>query len=63
MQSFTSLASFGKHHIARGLNRLVEDVVEHGRGVYVTMTSGREMIDFTSGIGVTNLGILGHRSF
>ena len=31
-------------------------VLESGAGSYVTTTEGRKKLDFTSGIGVTNLG-------
>jgi 4-aminobutyrate aminotransferase len=42
--------------VSKGLNRLTEDVIEKGEGSWVTMYSGRKLLDFTSGIGVTNLG-------
>lgn len=61
--------SFGQTHVAKGVSRLVEDVIQSGEGSWVTMTSGRRLLDFTCGIGVTNLGelavssILLHASF
>jgi hypothetical protein len=50
--------SFGQAHVAKGLSRLVEDVIQSGQGSWVTMTSGKRLLDFTCGIGVTNLGEL-----
>lgn len=50
------LAQFGTRHIAKGIGRLTSEVLESGKGSYVTTTSGRRMLDFTCGIGVTNLG-------
>jgi 4-aminobutyrate aminotransferase len=55
-QNFSELVSFGQKHVAKGLNRLVDDVIQSGEGSYVTMASGRRLLDFTTGIGVTNLG-------
>lgn len=55
-RSSAELVSFGQKHVAKGLNRLVEDVIVQGEGAYVTMSSGRRLLDFTTGIGVTNLG-------
>jgi len=54
--SVSKLAQFGIKHIARGVGRLATEVIESGSGSYVTMMGGRKMLDFTSGIGVTNLG-------
>ena len=51
-----SLVDFGKQHVTNGLGRLTEDVFEKGTGSWVTMKSGRRILDFTCGIGVTNLG-------
>lgn len=50
------LVSFGQKHVAKGLNRLVDDVIQSAEGSYVTLTSGKRLLDFTTGIGVTNLG-------
>ena len=49
-------AAFGAEHTARGVNRLVNAVIVKGEGSYVTLDDGREMLDFTTGIGVTGLG-------
>jgi 4-aminobutyrate aminotransferase len=54
--SVNKLAEFGVKHVARGVGRLSNHVLESGAGSYVTTTEGRKMLDFTSGIGVTNLG-------
>lgn len=54
--SLTKLAAFGTRHIARGVGRLSQEVLETGAGSYVVTTEGRRLLDFTSGIGVTNLG-------
>ncbi|KAI9046482.1 hypothetical protein LZ554_009229 [Drepanopeziza brunnea f. sp. 'monogermtubi'] len=54
--SLTKLAQFGVKHVAKGIGRLSTEVLESGSGSYVTTVEGRRMLDFTSGIGVTNLG-------
>lgn len=50
------LTEFGVKHVARGIGRLTNEVFESGAGSYVNTASGRRMLDFTCGIGVTNLG-------
>lgn len=62
MQTSAELVAFGQKHVAKGLNHLMEEVIQSGEGSYVTMSSGRRLLDFTSGIGVTNLGIFHTRS-
>ncbi|KAI4231293.1 MAG: hypothetical protein L6R40_007778 [Gallowayella cf. fulva] len=54
--SASALAQFGARHIAKGIGRLSTEVIESGSGSYVTMVGGRTMLDFTTGIGVANLG-------
>ncbi|KAK0472048.1 acetylornithine aminotransferase [Armillaria novae-zelandiae] len=54
--SSESLQAFGERHVTRGLGRITEGIVAQGRGSYVDFQDGRHMLDFTSGIGVTNLG-------
>ncbi|KAH7346204.1 4-aminobutyrate aminotransferase [Rhexocercosporidium sp. MPI-PUGE-AT-0058] len=54
--SLSKLAQFGVQHVAKGIGRLSTEVLESGSGSYVTSTSGRKLLDFSSGIGVTNLG-------
>lgn len=50
------LSEFGVNHVAKGIGRLSKEVIESGSGSYVKMMSGKRFLDFTSGIGVTNLG-------
>ena len=50
------LSEFGVNHVAKGIGRLSKEVIESGAGSYVKMMSGKRFLDFTSGIGVTNLG-------
>lgn len=54
--SISKLSEFGVKHVAKGIGRLSTEVIESGSGSYVTMVGGRKYLDFTSGIGVTNLG-------
>ena len=54
--SVTELLAFGKRHVARGLSRLKEDIIVSGKGSWVTLADGTRAIDFSCGIGVTNLG-------
>ena len=50
------LLDFAQRHVSKGLNHLTEEVIVKGEGPWVTMHNGRRLLDFTSGIGVTNLG-------
>ena len=54
--SASALAQFGTKHVAKGVGRLANEVIESGSGSYVTMVGGRKMLDFTCGIAVANLG-------
>lgn len=54
--SISKAAQFGVKHIAKGIGRLHNEVLESGSGSYVTTVEGRRMLDWSSGIGVTNLG-------
>ncbi|KAL8846002.1 MAG: hypothetical protein Q9221_008872 [Calogaya cf. arnoldii] len=54
--SASALAQFGTKHVAKGIGRLSTEVMESGSGSYITMVGGRKMLDFTTGIGVANLG-------
>jgi 4-aminobutyrate aminotransferase len=56
MSAAAKLSHFGVKHVARGIGRLSTEVLDSGSGSYVTTVSGRKLLDFTSGIGVTNLG-------
>ena len=53
------LLDLAQRHVTKGLSHLTEDVFAKGEGSWVTMHSGRKLLDFTSGIGVTNLGASG----
>ena len=55
-QSYASLVDFGRKHVTAGLGRKIEGIMAKGAGSYVTLGDGRTMLDFTTGIGVTNLG-------
>ena len=55
-QSHESFVQFGKKHVTAGLGRVVDAVLTKAEGSYVTLGDGRKMLDFTCGIGVTNLG-------
>ncbi|KDQ57466.1 hypothetical protein JAAARDRAFT_35178 [Jaapia argillacea MUCL 33604] len=52
----SSLSEFGQKYVNKGLGRLTEAVITKGQGSYIDLDDGRHMLDFTSGIGVTNLG-------
>ncbi|KAI0266995.1 acetylornithine aminotransferase [Gloeopeniophorella convolvens] len=56
MATAPPLVDFAQRHVTKGLNRITEDVFAKGEGSWVTMQSGRRLLDFTCGIGVTNLG-------
>ncbi|KAE9400057.1 acetylornithine aminotransferase [Gymnopus androsaceus JB14] len=51
-----ALNDFGKQHVTNGLGRITEGVITKGNGSYVEYLDGKKMLDFTCGIGVTNLG-------
>lgn len=51
-----SSVEYGQRHVSKGVSRLSEDVIEKAEGPWVTFRSGRVALDFTCGIGVTNLG-------
>ncbi|KAI5475077.1 4-aminobutyrate aminotransferase / (S)-3-amino-2-methylpropionate transaminase [Pseudohyphozyma bogoriensis] len=52
----TATAAFGAQRIAKGVGRMTDLVLAKGQGSYVDTECGRTLLDFTSGIGVTNLG-------
>lgn len=56
VRSQAEWAQFGRDHIAHGLGRMRDEVVVKGEGLKLTTAEGREYLDFTAGIGVTNLG-------
>ncbi|BGP11439.1 hypothetical protein JCM10049v2_007346 [Rhodotorula toruloides] len=51
-----SLAQLGSKHVAKGVGRFTEMVMTEGKGTYIKTECGRTILDFTCGIGVTNLG-------
>ncbi|GAA5901042.1 hypothetical protein JCM8208_007601 [Rhodotorula glutinis] len=51
-----SLAAVGAKHVAKGVGRFTEMVMTEGKGSYLKTECGRTILDFTCGIGVTNLG-------
>lgn len=53
---YASLVEFGQKHVTKGVGRIVEGVMTKGEGSYVTFGDGKKFLDFTCGIGVTNLG-------
>ncbi|RCI06424.1 hypothetical protein CU098_012794 [Rhizopus stolonifer] len=56
MSSVSKLAQFGKKHIAAGIGRSTELVIEKAKGTYVYTVDGKKYLDLTTGIGVTNTG-------
>jgi 4-aminobutyrate aminotransferase len=56
MSTLSKLAQFGKKHIARGIGRSTELVIEKAKGTYIYTTEGKKYLDLTTGIGVTNTG-------
>ncbi|KAJ3871927.1 acetylornithine aminotransferase [Lentinula edodes] len=51
-----TLNDFGKEHVTKGLARISDGIMVKGKGSYVEYLDGKKMLDFTCGIGVTNLG-------
>ncbi|GAA5799480.1 pyridoxal phosphate-dependent transferase [Helicostylum pulchrum] len=56
MSTVSKLAQFGKKHIAKGIGRSTELVIERAKGTYVYSVEGKKYLDLTTGIGVTNTG-------
>ena len=56
--SSQKLLQFGGKHVTKVLGRLSEAIITKGEGSYVYLHDDRKMLDFTCGIGVTNLGEL-----
>ncbi|KAF9049108.1 acetylornithine aminotransferase [Panaeolus papilionaceus] len=52
----SELHDFGVKHVTKGVGRITEGIMKKGEGSYVVYDDGRRMLDFTCGIGVTNLG-------
>ncbi|KAJ7054529.1 acetylornithine aminotransferase [Mycena amicta] len=51
----SSLLKYGAN-VTKGIARITPGIMTKGRGSYVEYDDGRTMLDFTCGIGVTNLG-------
>ena len=49
-------ADFGREHVSHGVGRLRDHVIVKGQGLELTTAEGKRLLDFTAGIGVTNLG-------
>ncbi|WVO17843.1 4-aminobutyrate transaminase [Cryptococcus depauperatus] len=49
-------ADFGREHVSHGLGRLKDHVIVKGKGLDLYTADGKKLLDFTAGIGVTNLG-------
>ncbi|ORY26342.1 pyridoxal phosphate-dependent transferase [Naematelia encephala] len=49
-------AQFGRDHVSHGLGRMQDLVVVKGEGLDIYTSDGQKLLDFTAGIGVTNLG-------
>ncbi|EIW83075.1 acetylornithine aminotransferase [Coniophora puteana RWD-64-598 SS2] len=54
--SSDQLPAFGQRHVTKGVGRLTDRVMTKGEGSYVQFEDGHRMLDFSCGIGVTNLG-------
>jgi 4-aminobutyrate aminotransferase len=49
-------AEFAGRHLTRGMKRMTDYVISSGKGSRVQTECGRDLLDFTTGIAVTNLG-------
>jgi 4-aminobutyrate aminotransferase len=47
----------GANHLNKGVARITDGIMVKGEGSYVKYDDGRKYLDFTCGIGVTNLGM------
>ncbi|KAI9315074.1 pyridoxal phosphate-dependent transferase [Dichotomocladium elegans] len=56
MSSSAKYVDFAKQHIAHGIGRSTELVIERGQGTYVWDVDGKKYLDLTTGIGVTSTG-------
>lgn len=54
--SSDDLVEFGQRHVTAGIGRLTQAVMSKGEGSYLSFEDGRRILDFSCGIGVTNLG-------
>jgi len=51
----SSLLQYGAN-VTKGISRITPGIMKSGKGSWVEYDDGRKMLDFTCGIGVTNLG-------
>ncbi|KIR67649.1 4-aminobutyrate transaminase [Cryptococcus bacillisporus CA1873] len=49
-------SDFGREHVSHGLGRIKDHVIVKGEGLNLHTADGKKLLDFTAGIGVTNLG-------
>ncbi|WWD17970.1 4-aminobutyrate transaminase [Kwoniella shandongensis] len=56
VRSAAQWADFGRDHVSHGLGRLRDHVIVKGEGLDLHTADGKKLLDFTAGIGVTNLG-------
>ncbi|ORX39449.1 putative ornithine-oxo-acid aminotransferase [Kockovaella imperatae] len=54
--STNDLVNIADQHITKGLGRLRDHVFKEGKGLRVLTTDGKQLLDFSAGIGVTSLG-------
>jgi len=54
--SKTSSSDFAVSHLCKGIGRVTDIVIERGMGTYVWDEDGTKYLDFTSSIGVVNVG-------
>ena len=52
------LIELGNRHVTNGLGRLTEGILARGQGSYVEYEDGKKLLDFSTGIGVTALGVV-----
>ncbi|WVF70880.1 hypothetical protein IAT40_005675 [Kwoniella sp. CBS 6097] len=55
-RSAAQWSDFGRDHVCHGLGRLKDHVIVRGDGLDLYTAEGKKLLDFTAGIGVTNLG-------
>ncbi|WVR05812.1 hypothetical protein IAU60_002837 [Kwoniella sp. DSM 27419] len=55
-RSAAQWSDFGRDHVCHGLGRLRDHVIVKGDGLDLYTAEGKKLLDFTAGIGVTNLG-------
>eukprot|EP01126_Amoeba_proteus_P029115 TRINITY_DN286_c0_g1_i7.p1 TRINITY_DN286_c0_g1~~TRINITY_DN286_c0_g1_i7.p1 ORF type:complete len:393 (+),score=48.61 TRINITY_DN286_c0_g1_i7:73-1251(+) len=56
LRSYSTRRDFALRHLSPGIGRLCEEEFVSAQGSYVTTSDGKKLLDFTMGIGVTNVG-------